>query len=906
MVKTTKRSRKFVARSGGAAKANLAKKNKAKRGGNKDGGKKGDGSDKGGAGDDHHGREKEKEREEEERRSSDFLAADELGRLDVDSFFEKAAGGLAAADDEDDSAGEGGEDDGDEDDDDDGSVDSYGSLGSEEEDVEASEKAMKAALQKMASDDPDFHDYLKENESSLLEFGDDGDGDEMEDDDDEEEEEDDGEKSEAKKASGKDAKKIKQTAAAEDKFLLTPMRLQQLEQGAFQSHSLRGLKRIIAAYGTACHLSDASGQQEGGDSDDEEGGGRRKKKEFKITSPVVFDRLMAVCLTQCHEEFHYHLLGEGSGLKDDRDKKEEEEEESSSGSESDSNSDSSNEEDGKKDKKKGNAKKVEKSPTSLDENKPLHPKKLSQSPKYSALRPLLESFLKSTHHLLAEGGKEARLLRFVLSSLSKYVPYLAAFPKTAKQALKTSVRLWSAPLDTSEEYNAVRLQAFLRVRQLAVTQPYPFVEEALKLTYLSYAKRSKFGTAANVASVLPTLTFMGNCIVELYALDYASAYQHAFVYVRQLALHLRNALMKKTEESRKAVLCWQYLHCLKLWAAVLCAACGRGGAGGGAPPGGAGKDEEANLMRSLVYPLTEVILGTCRLVPSALYVPLRLHCVRLLQQLAASTETFIPTTSVLLGVLDLKEVTMKPLHGGGGKKGKGGKGKSSSGTVRGLRLPLILKLPKEGTLRTTEQVDGVLRETFVLLNREADLYRYSPGFPEFAYAIAQRLRKFNKEIKNGQWRAYSKGTVELCEKYSSFAVDARSTLVDAPKDVRRLEALKPAGVPGMGDRYDAAAAKERRLEEATRPATKRKADDVPREKGAEEKEGTKGGRKRKGGEEDDDDDESDTEEGEARKKSTPKKKKKKAAVVNEADLKNVEALEEEDEVQEGLDWSDDE
>ena len=84
---------------------------------------------------------------------------------------------------------------------------------------------------------------------------------------------------------------------------------------------------------------------------------------------------------------------------------------------------------------------------------------------------------------------------------------------------------------------------------------------------------------------------------------------------------------------------------------------------------------------------------------------------------------------------------MKPLRGdGGGKKGKRNK-KTSAGTIRRLRLPVILKLPKEGTLRTMEQLDGVLKETFVLLNRELDLYRYSPGFPEFTFSILQRLRK---------------------------------------------------------------------------------------------------------------------------------------------------------------------
>ncbi len=60
---------------------------------------------------------------------------------------------------------------------------------------------------------------------------------------------------------------------------------------------------------------------------------------------------------------------------------------------------------------------------------------------------------------------------------------------------------------------------------------------------------------------------------------------------------------------------------------------------------------------------------------------------------------------------------------GGGKRRAGKKNKSAEGAmVRGLRLPLILKFPKEGTLRTLEQLDGVLKETFVLLKREVDLY----------------------------------------------------------------------------------------------------------------------------------------------------------------------------------------
>ena len=130
--------------------------------------------------------------------------------------------------------------------------------------------------------------------------------------------------------------------------------------------------------------------------------------------------------------------------------------------------------------------------------------------------------------------------------------------------------------------------------------------------------------------------------------------------------------------------------------------------------------------------------------------------------------------------------------------------------------------------------------------------------------------------------------------------------MDAPKDVRRLEALKPTNAPSMKERYDAAVSKEKRLEAVAAPLV-----------ASSEKTGQAGKKgkndKREGQVVEEDDSESDDqefegdddeEEEEPKAKRAPKKRK--LAVVNEADLKNVKALEEEDEVQEGIVWSDSE
>lgn len=124
--------------------------------------------------------------------------------------------------------------------------------------------------------------------------------------------------------------------------------------------------------------------------------------------------------------------------------------------------------------------------------------------------------------------------------------------------------------------------------------------------------------------------------------------------------------------------------------------------------------------------------------------------------------------------------------------------------------------------------------------------------------------------------------------------------MDAPKDVRRLEALKPANTLSMRERYDAAVSKEKRLEAAANPTVSLKTK-FAREKD-KKNQVVKDDESISSDDEKFEDDSSEEEE----ELEKPAQKKRKLAAVNEADLKNVKALEEEDEVQEGIVWSDSE
>lgn len=90
---------------------------------------------------------------------------------------------------------------------------------------------------------------------------------------------------------------------------------------------------------------------------------------------------------------------------------------------------------------------------------------------------------------------------------------------------------------------ALPVVSYLFMRDLCIRIGSGCIDECFKGIYKAYVLNCHFVNAVK----LKHIRFLGNCVIELLGVDLAIAYQHAFIYIRQLAMILRDALNAKTK-----------------------------------------------------------------------------------------------------------------------------------------------------------------------------------------------------------------------------------------------------------------------------------------------------------------------------------------------------------------------
>ncbi|XP_024883333.1 nucleolar complex protein 2 homolog [Temnothorax curvispinosus] len=261
-----------------------------------------------------------------------------------------------------------------------------------------------------------------------------------------------------------------------------------------------------------------------------------------------------------------------------------------------------------------------------------------KSKRFGKIRVILKLYLSDLIKLL-QSVASSSILTVLLKHLRQMLPYTRSFSSLTKPLLRILIKFWS----TAEE--TVRVTAFLNILHIA-TKKESVLEKLLKTMYVKYVQNTKFVSP----NTLPGINFMKHSLIEIYLLDHDVSYNHAFLYIRQLAINLRNAITLKKKENFQAVYNWQYINSLRFWTELIT------------------KSKDKSMLRSLLYPLVQIIVGTIKVIPTAQYYPLRFHCIEMLLAISKETGTFIPILPFLLEILDTydfnkrhKAVTMKPI-----------------------------------------------------------------------------------------------------------------------------------------------------------------------------------------------------------------------------------------------------
>jgi len=160
----------------------------------------------------------------------------------------------------------------------------------------------------------------------------------------------------------------------------------------------------------------------------------------------------------------------------------------------------------------------------------------------SSVKMYLTDVLKMLSSLSADA--RASFERHIL----ELTPFYNAFPHLIKRLIRRSIDEWTGVGGTEDRNRVLAylvLHRTIRVVQsndhLTANERQSMVNQILRKLYMSYVAVARNTKESSIAQI----SFMKNSLVELYRLDDQLAYQHAFIFIRQLAINLRSSFILK-------------------------------------------------------------------------------------------------------------------------------------------------------------------------------------------------------------------------------------------------------------------------------------------------------------------------------------------------------------------------
>ncbi|KAK4684424.1 nucleolar complex protein 2, partial [Tremellales sp. Uapishka_1] len=380
---------------------------------------------------------------------------------------------------------------------------------------------------------------------------------------------------------------------------------------------------------------------------------------------------------------------------------------------------------------------------------------------FSTLLHLIKS-LPSIPSSIKSGDEAGSLLLVAVSESTKLLPWILGARKHLRAYLKVLLELWATANDN------VRIAAFLAVRKVFEGGDDAVKDMCLKNIYRALLPPLRLTTP----HTLPSLNLMKNTAATLFQLAPQLSYQHAFTFIRMLAVHLRTVVRSSTsgqagenQEAFKAVYNWQFVHCIDFWSMVL--------------SGAAAKDIEIDNnglespLKPLIYPLVQISLGVVRLLPSSRYFPLRYHILHSLIRIIAKTKIYVPLSPFLLEILDSAEFR---------------RSNPKKSTLKPLDLEYIVRAPAAYP-KTRIYQESLGEELVFLLGEYHAEISTNIAFPEMVLPIILTLRRHLKKGTAGSPKVQNglKGLVEKLEASRKWIEEKRANVGFSPRDKSELE-----------------------------------------------------------------------------------------------------------------------
>ena len=376
---------------------------------------------------------------------------------------------------------------------------------------------------------------------------------------------------------------------------------------------------------------------------------------------------------------------------------------------------------------------------------------LKESKKWKPLNHTLKRYTLMLVKILGLQSEESALV-VLLKHVHQLIPFFACLAKSAKHLQNELVRLWS----TNEE-DSVRLLAFMSLLRLTRKDLNAFYESVIKSMYLAYVKNCRFTSP----STFPQINFMRRSLSELLSLDLEKAYHHAFVYIRQLSISLRNAVTLHTKEANQSVHNWQFVHSCHLFVELIA---------------------DTPALEALIFPLSNVISGAITLKDTASFYPLRFHLAKMLTKLSSESGKFVPVLPFYLNVLSTCKFDRR----------------TTKMSVKPVDFSCILKISKS-QFQEHGTKEAIMNGVYGGILEYLSCYSHKIYFPELAISCCRRLKEFSRSTKNANFGRKIKQLLDKIEENSKWISSSRRSVqfgVNVQIDANQWEtALKKEGTP---------------------------------------------------------------------------------------------------------------